>query len=428
MSRFIVKVRTGSIPISAAAHFYVIRPETITNMKRDVISQKAARRFLLSYHHLLPPRKLKGKQGILEYFSKVGCIQYDPLNIVGRNVELTLQSRVSRFRQEMLDQLLYSDRLLIDGWDKMMSILSTSDWAYFRRVRAIRSIHKRMDSSICDQVLNRIATDGPLSARDFSSNSVGRNRWGPRKMTSAVLDYLYLRGDLCVTERKNTQKIYDLAERLLPPEIMSAPDPFDSENAFWRWYCLRRIGSVGFVWSKGHGAWLGYVLENKDLRSKILAQLEKNGSIRTVKVEGVAGVFYVRERDSSVLWGSESVSVPRHASVLAPLDNLLWDRKLLSTLFGFDYSWEVYIPEKKRKYGYYVLPVLYGDRFVARFEPRTDKKTNTLTIKNWWWEKGIRPTKTMKKAITICMRHFLQFANVRKIEIVDQKNLQWMLN
>lgn len=396
-------------------------------MSKYLISQKAARKFLLSYHHLLPPKRLKGKQGILEYFSKVGCIQYDPLNIVGRNVELTLQSRISGFRQELLDQLLYTDRLLLDGWDKMMSIVTTADWPFLARVRAIRSGLQSVDSSLCNQVLERIKVDGPLSAKDFTGKSSGTNSWGPRKQTSAALDYLYLKGDLCVIKRINTQRVYDLTSRYLPDDIIEKSDPFASDDEFWQWYVERRIGSVGLAWSKGNEAWLGYILENKTLRLKALKQLEKSGTIKTIEIEGLPGVFYIREQDFTTLQNFNSVAVSRQSALLAPLDNLLWDRKMLSTLFGFTYTWEVYLPEKKRKYGYYVLPVLYGDRFVARFEPKLDKQTNTLIIKNWWWEKHLKPSITMKKSITASLRQFMRFANAKNLEIKRKKELGWLM-
>lgn len=107
-------------------------------MTKNKVSKSTARRFLLAYQHLLPPRQLEGKNGMLQYFTKAGCIQYDPLNIAGRNAEPTLQLRIKKFKYNILDELLYSDRLLIDGWDKMMSVYRREDWPLFKRIRSNR--------------------------------------------------------------------------------------------------------------------------------------------------------------------------------------------------------------------------------------------------------------------------------------------------
>ena len=113
---------------------------------------------------------------------------------------------------------------------------------------------------------------------------------------------------------------------------------------------------------------------------------------------------------------STGIRLPRPAArILAPLDNLLWDRRLVKELFDFDYRWEVYKPQSERKYGYYVLPVLYGDRFIARFEPGYDKKSKTLVIKNWWWEKGLKPTKVMQRELANCFRRFAAYLGAKHI-------------
>lgn len=111
---------------------------------------------------------------------------------------------------------------------------------------------------------------------------------------------------------------------------------------------------------------------------------------------------------------------PQKAAVIAPLDNLLWDRRFINEIFGFQYSWEVYLPAAKRKYGYYVLPVLYGDLFVARFEPYRDKKTNAFVIKNWWWKENIKITKTMGKNVADCIRELMAFQGFDKLVMINK--------
>lgn len=102
---------------------------------------------------------------------------------------------------------------------------------------------------------------------------------------------------------------------------------------------------------------------------------------------------------------------------IAPLDNLLWDRRLLKALFDFDYRWEVYVPPERRRYGYYVLPVLYGDRFIARFDPARDEERGVLVIKNWWWEEGVRPSPAIRDALRACFREFLAYMGAFRVEV-----------
>jgi uncharacterized protein YcaQ len=146
-------------------------------------------------------------------------------------------------------------------------------------------------------------------------------------------------------------------------------------------------------------------------------------------VEGVSHPFYARAEDLPCLDRALRRSPPARASVLAPLDNLLWDRKLIKELFGFDYLWEVYKPAAERRYGYYVLPVLYGDRFVARFEPGRDKD-GALVVKNWWWEPGVTQSEKLRSGLADCFRRFTEYLGADSIK-VDKKvskreKLDWL--
>jgi uncharacterized protein YcaQ len=127
----------------------------------------------------------------------------------------------------------------------------------------------------------------------------------------------------------------------------------------------------------------------------------------------------------------QSKRVPRaRAAIIAALDNLMWDRDLMRWVFDFDYIWEVYKPANKRRHGYYVLPVLYGERFVARFEPAFDKKTRQLTVMNWWWEAEIRLDEWMGVELNVCLRQFMDYLEVKQLVIGEKvkgdKNLYWL--
>jgi uncharacterized protein YcaQ len=140
----------------------------------------------------------------------------------------------------------------------------------------------------------------------------------------------------------------------------------------------------------------------------MLKELCEEGKLLKVYVDGIKENFYIRAEDAKMLSVLEE-GLENKVSFLAPLDNLLWDRKLVKDIFDFDYSWEVYIPIEKRKYGYYVLPVLYGDRLVARFEPEVHRGTAALRIKNWWWEDNFIPTNEAIKSILEAFTRFCSF-------------------
>jgi len=140
-----------------------------------------------------------------------------------------------------------------------------------------------------------------------------------------------------------------------------------------------------------------------------------------VSVDGVRLPLYMRSENSVTLNRIVDCGPPLpRAVIVAPLDNLLWDRRFVEQLFGFHYRWEVYKPVAERRFGYYVLPILYGDRFVARFEPGRDKKSGALMIKNWWWESGVTPSEGMLSALSCCFERFLSYLGTDDLQ-VDSK-------
>lgn len=240
------------------------------------------------------------------------------------------------------------------------------------------------------------------------TGQAGKGSWGHRNLSGAAMDYLFNTGEIGIRGKKGTQRVYDLIGNLLPDVLLQSPEPFPDDRAFVNWYVERRVGSVGLLWARNGGGWLGHYLSDKTLRTSVLAELAVEGRLKTISVEGVTEPFYIRSQDAGLL--TNTLEMPNHgktgARVLAPLDNLLWDRDMIARLFDFHYSWEVYVPAEKRKYGYYVLPVLYGDHFVARFETEPQRGKAPLTIKNWWWEKDFSGHDQAKAEILVGLRKF----------------------
>ncbi len=404
-------------------------------MGRPTLTKGQARQFVLAHQGLRPPYGLEGKCGALQHIRRVGCIQFDPLDIVGRNPELVLQSRVSGFRPAMLQELLYDERQLLDGYDKMMAIYSVFDWPCFRRDResAVRDLAAGAEAikSILPKVRKDITERGPLSSTDLDYNERVRWPWGPARLSRAALESMYFCGELIIHHKVHTRRVYDFASCHLPQDLLSEPDPNASEKEYRDWRVLRRIGGIGLLWERSGDAWLGIPGVRSKERRESLERLLMQGKISEINVECIAPTLYMRTGDKDVLHAALRNEGPApRAAILAPLDNLLWDRRLVAELFGFDYRWEVYKPAAQREYGYYVLPILYADRFVARFEPGRDKASGTVIIQNWWWEPGVSPSEEMRAALIDCFRRFLAYLGASDLRIdsraEERGNLGWL--
>ena len=386
------------------------------------ITQEQARQFILLKQGLLGEHRFSGKDGAYRYVRQAGCIQYDPVDVCGRNAELTLQSRVKGFTKQMLDDLLYRDRLLVDYSDKELSVWPGEDWPFFARYRERSMAQGRSFAGIPEleeQALRYIRENGPVSSDTlpiegtvfWHSSMHWSGHWHKESPAArSVLEQLYTDGVLLIHHKSGTRKYYDLAEKYLPAELLSAPDPCPDESSWLCWRVLRRIGAVGLLWNRRSDAWLGISM-TAEQREAAFDRLEKEGRILPVRVDGLRFPLYFPDGDlplmESVLSGQAGLR-PR-LEFLAPLDPMMWDRKLIEAVFGYQYSWEIYTPVPKRKYGYYVLPLLYGDRLVGRIEPKADRKTKTLTVQNLWFEPGVRPTKKLSGQIDRAVQRLAKF-------------------
>ena len=379
------------------------------------LTARQARRFLLLHHGLLGAHRFTGKAGALAFVRQAGCIQFDPVNVCGRNAELTLQSRVKGFAKDTLDALLYEDRALIDYPDKNLSILPVEDWPYMERYRARARRGGREFpglEALEAQALAYIGAHGPVASDELpiegsiawhSSIHWSGNWHGESNAARSVLEQLYSTGALVIHHKRGTRKVYDLASRHIAPELLAAPDPLPEEPEHIAWRVKRRIGAVGMLWNRASDAWLGILGLRAPERNAAFETLLARGEILTVRVEGVPDALYLRACDEPALRLAMSGDrfSPR-CEVIAPLDPLMWDRKLIRALFGFDYRWEIYTPAEKRRFGYYVLPLLYGEGFAGRVEAVA--QNGTLCVRHVWLEDGVRQTKAMDTALAGCMR------------------------
>lgn len=377
-------------------------------------TKEEARQMLCRYHNLDGAEALCGKKGVEKIMQRIHSIQYDPLCVVARNADLVLQARVQDYRESFLCGLLYEDHKLVDGFDKEMCIYHVEDFARFQFVRntyhehAVLTLQYRNQMGvldILDDIRDFVEQHGKTGTKDLAIGEVRESRWGPKKLSSAALDYLFNDGTLTVADKRGTQKYFDLTERVIDSKYLAC-DPDMTVEAFMEWYVERRLQSVGFIWNKAGGAWQGRFVSENDLRSSILQTLVEKGRVEEIQVKGIEAPFYISK---SVKKYMKKRPTDSYVRFLAPLDNMMWDRQMLEALFDFAYRWEVYTPVVKRKYGYYVLPVLYNGKFVARFEAEPVRQAEKFSIKNWWWEADVEPDYDMIEAIEMEMERFAAF-------------------
>ena len=393
---------------------------------------------MLAHQHLLPPRRLRGKNGILDFIHRVGCIQFDPINVVGRNPDLVLQSRIAKYQTQWLQELLYQDRVLWDGWDKVMAIYGINDWPYFSRYRNYMQERYNNPSSpsmrAAPEILKALNEIGPLSSIDFKHSERVKWSWGTHvSLAKSGLDVLYACGKVGIHHKIGTRRVFDLIERLMPEDVFSTPDPNQSDEDYQNWHVLRRVGGLGLAHAGPSEFWGGILgVRRTGLRSEILNRLTEMGLLVAIHIRELEGrTFYIRRSEMELINRVKNKSRARpRAAILGALDNLLWDRKLVSWVFDFDYVWEVYKPVAKRKYGYYVLPILFGDRFIGRFDPTFDRDSGEFIINGWWWEDDVVVDEAVKVALIECFAEFLSFVGANEIRLGEsvqgRKSLDWV--
>ena len=373
------------------------------------LDRKSARTFLLRYHFLLPARSLE-RTDIMTVANRLLSIQVDPLDIVGRNVFLVLQSRINGFVPADLDEQVYGEHRLVEAWDKMRCLVGRQDWWGLEPFR--RAFHERWErrniptAEVLDYVRGEIRSRGEVTSRDLENKGTTDWRWSATSAVRAALELLFDFGELAITGRDKGRKIYSMMDALLSGTERTGAHA--SQEEYFRWHIERRVRSLGIGVERAGDQWLGIEGARSRQRTDALAALADAGTLARVRIEGVRQPCFV-PRNALPLLDGISPERPR-VSFLAPLDNVLWNRQLIEELFGFSYTWEVYKPAAEREYGYYVLPVLYGTQIVARWEPR--RTESGLGCRGWWWEPPIgakRADSSLKQAIGEALHEFARF-------------------
>jgi uncharacterized protein YcaQ len=353
-------------------------------MATTTVSLAAIRRLAVSTQ-AYASRFRRARPGELEgAIRRLGAVQLDSISTVERAHRLTLTSRIGLYEEPELQGLLAAGRVF-EYWAHEACLLPVELWPHFRRTMeggghwGVHDRALREHAHLVEPVLERIRAEGPLGSRDFGGVRTSAEMWA-RTPAKAVLEALWDRGALVIAGRESFQRRYDLAERVIPRAVLDAPAPDEDET-------LRALALLAV---RARGALTEPAIREhwrlKGGRARLhhhVLRLVDEGLLREVHADDGGPPFYV---DAEAELGGD----PAPPVLLCPFDNLLWDRPLAERLFGFRHVIEVYKREHERLYGYYVLPLLAGDRIVGRADLKADRREGVLHVRRFHPEPGVR--------------------------------------
>jgi uncharacterized protein YcaQ len=389
-----------------------------------LIPASAAQRLFLGAQGLLDdPAKRVTTASLQKLIDRMGFVQVDTINVVARAHDLTLFSRLDGYQPEQLRKLLEQKRNLFEGFTHDASAIPTAFFHHWkpRFARDREKIHAHAwwqyhfrgtdGAQVVKDVRTRIEQEGPLKSSDFE-HPEKRGPWWGWKPQKAALDFLWRSGELMIPRREGFQKVYDLTERVLP-DHHALPCPDGAEHL--EWACSEAAGRL-WVFTPKELADFWNSIEAPDARAWCAAAV-KAGRIVSVEVEDTDG--RVRPAFALADWETRLAKLPEppeRTRLLCPFDPILRDRARALRRFGFDYRFEAFVPGPKRQYGYFVLPILEGDRLVGRLDPKLHRDRGLLEIKGLWWEPGIKATKTRKRGLAEALERLAGFVAAEDIQ------------
>ena len=356
-------------------------------------------------------------QGLLEPMDSLAAIrqlsyiQIDTISVAERSHHHVFYSRNPNYHQDELARMM-SNKQVFEYWSHAAAYLPMDDYRFslYMKGQVLKAdkFWFEKDRKVMRHVLRRIKAEGPLQSKDFDVPKKGVGTWYEWKPTKIALQLLFMEGRIMIAERQGFQKVFDLTERVLP-EGTDTRKP--TEKGFYTYLVDRAVDAHGIIAEeeirylrKGSTQPVQRVLKEK-LRTKELIK---------VTVSGLEKTYYTRP---PMLEAALPDPSNKRLHLLNPFDNLVIQRNRLSDLFGFEYLIECYVPEAKRRWGYYTLPLLYGHTFVGRLDPKVNRKTKTLTIQQIWFEEGFIPDDAFWLAFAQQIRGFARFCACRRIAL-----------
>lgn len=381
------------------------------------LSLQDARHLQLAAQGLLTPRRAKaGPSDLLDCIRRMALLQIDTISVVARSPYLVLFSRLGHYDPRWLEQLL-AEGDLFEYWAHEACFVPREDYRLLRhRMLNPAAMGWKFSTQWLKthggeiaQIVERIRREGPVRAADIGNErgerKGGGNGWWDWKPEKRHLEVLFTAGQLMVRERRNFQRVYDLAERVMPEwdDGRDLPSPELAQRDMVRASC-RALGLVKTGWVAD------YYRLKRGKYDALLHQLADEGELLPVRVEGWQHGAFVHASLSDELTRAQAGSLKAtHTAVLSPFDPLVWDRKRASELFGFDYRIECYTPAPKRQYGYFVLPLLRRGKLVGRLDAKAHRKEGVFEVKSLYLEPGVRVTASLAQDLEKALQKLAQW-------------------
>lgn len=400
-------------------------------MNPITISKTTHRRFVMGKQGLWPGRRFSGKEGVAAALHQMDALQLDPLNVVARSQDIALHGRVLDYRPEHLYQVAYDERGFFD-YGGALYMYPMSELPYWRLHMKRRGEQGRWKNFAAEhpeamgQVLDALRENGPLGNRDFKGNkTVNSYRGG--KDTSVALYAHWITGKVMVHHRDGFDRIYDLTERVAPAEFNTSAPEQEAEEFLAR----KGVSFLGLMREKRwRVSFAGDILRDVDEKeaAEHLSRFYEQGVIVPVKIEGSKEIWIALSEDLPHLEALEAGEIPsawqplgpstqEEVTFVAPLE-IVSARGRAKRVFEFEYIWEVYKPVEKRRWGYYVLPILYGDQLVARLDPKLDRTSMTLHINGFWLEEDAPVNEpAFADALGKGVARFASFVEAKQVEV-----------
>jgi len=386
-------------------------------LKSIILTQPQARKIILHAAGLSKHAQFgRGKEAVYKLINHLGFVQIDTNYVIERAHHHSLAARVPDYKTEWLSQLQAEGRIF-ESWTYASGYVPMHEFRFSLPVKASfaakREAQTPTEINLMRKVLDRIAREGPLMARDFENDRVTKSSgWWDWRPSKVALERLNFDGKLITLRAKNFLKVYDLPENVIPASVnttMPAPEEY-AEHVIMR--SLKVLGIAGFK-DIARSGW--YVKQNV-----IKPQLQKMvsaGKVCRVEVKGISdtALYMLPE------YKNKKIALSGDAFILSPFDILNIFRQRLVNFFHFDYMVECFVPEPKRKYGYFSLPVLVGDTFVARMDSKADRKQRTLVIHNLHFE-SLKLSKPMLTKIATAIKAFAKFNQCTSIVLKKSNN------
>lgn len=409
--------------------------------RTPILAATDARRLLLGGQGLLAdPTRRAGPAKVRALVEALGFVQVDSINIVERAHHLTLSSRLDGYRPPMLRRLLEHTRELFEHWTHDASVIPTRWFPYWRahfdhaRARIPNNAwwRSRMGADreeVLRSTLERVRTHGPTSSRDLDRQHAqelaaaghppkpAESGWWSWKPGKAALEHLWRIGELTVVKRVRFEKVYDLTERVLPDAHAS---PALAPEVHQAWAARSALDRLGLATS-GELAAFWRLITPAAARAWCLAEL-RTGALVEVQV-GSADGSPPRRMYAPHDWRSRLDALPDapdRIRLLSPFDPILRDRKRALRTFGFDYRFEAFVPERQRKYGYYVLPILERDRLIGRVDPKFHRDRGVLELRKVWWEPGVKETRARRRELEAAAHRLAEAIGATDVERTER--------